>query len=162
MQTLISRPERTPENEGHPRQDSASRIWPWLVLALATLPAFWYVLDFESDIDPEFPRVVRPTFNAYPPPAYRFAEAGDTIDHVAVYVASAAIVLSGWGLLRGPNRRLWLAALAISLAGFWHAATPGPAAGRLARAGLASHVQSRTRRGRSVRRSRRGRRRARR
>src|SRR5436190_6097310 len=101
-------------------------IWPWLVLALATLPAFWYVMDFESDIDPEFPRVVRPTFNTYPPPAYRFAEAGDTIDHVAVYVASAATVLSAWGLVRGPSRRPWAAALAISLAGYWHAATPGP------------------------------------
>jgi hypothetical protein len=102
------------------------RAWPWLVLALATLPAFWYVLDYESDIDPEFPRVVRPTFNAFPPPAYRFAEAGDTIDHVAVYVASAAVVLSAWGCLRGGNRRLWVAALALSIAGFWHAATPGP------------------------------------
>ena len=99
---------------------------PWLVLALATLPAIWYVLDFESDIDPEFPRVVRPTFNAYPAPAYRFAEAGDTIDHVAVYIASAAIVLSGWGLIGSPRKRLWLAAMALSLAGFWHAATPGP------------------------------------
>jgi predicted protein tyrosine phosphatase len=102
------------------------RAWPWLVLALATVPAIWYVLDFESDIDPEFPRVVRPTFNTYPPPAYRFAEAGDTIDHVAVYVASAALVLSGWGCLRGRDKRPWFAALAISLAGFWHAATPGP------------------------------------
>ncbi len=111
---------------GHHAPGQRVRIWPWLVLALATLPAFWYVLDFESDIDPEFPRVVRPTFNAYPPPAYRFAEAGDTIDHIAVYVASAAIVLSAWGLLRGPKRRLWLAAMALSLAGFWHAATPGP------------------------------------
>src|SRR4051794_7648455 len=103
-----------------------SRAWPWLVLALATTPAIWYVLDFESDIDPEFPRVVRPTFNAYPPAAYRFAEAGDTIDHVAVYIASAALVLSAWGCLRGRNRRYWAAALAISLAGLWHAATPGP------------------------------------
>ena len=61
-----------------PAQGWRIRIWPWLVLALATLPAVWYVVDFESDIDPEFPRVVRPTFNAYPPPAYRFAEPGDT------------------------------------------------------------------------------------
>ena len=96
------------------------------MLALATLPAIWYVVDFESDIDPEFPRVVRPTFNTYPPPAYRFAEAGDTIDHIAIYVAAAAIVLSGWGLLRGTRKRLWLAAMALSLAGYWHAATPGP------------------------------------
>ena len=74
-----------------PAQGWRIRIWPWLVLALATLPAVWYVVDFESDIDPEFPRVVRPTFNSYPPPAYRFAEPGDTIDHIAVYVAAAAI-----------------------------------------------------------------------
>src|SRR3974377_1796632 len=101
---------------GCPEPGNRMRIWPWLVLALATLPSFWYVLDFESDIDPEFPRVVRPTFNAYPPPAYRFADAGHTIDPVPVYVPSAAIVLSGWGLLRCPSRRLWLAAMAISLA----------------------------------------------
>ncbi|MFO0888660.1 MAG: hypothetical protein U0790_05865 [Isosphaeraceae bacterium] len=107
------------------RERMAGRLWPWLALALSTVPAVWYVLDDESDIDPEFPRVVRPTFNAYPPPAYRFAEAGDTIDHVAVYVASAAIVLSAWGLVR-TRKRLWLAALAVSIAGFWHAATPGP------------------------------------
>ena len=109
-----------------PAQGRRIRIWPWLVLALATLPAVWYVVDFESDIDPEFPRVVRPTFNSYPPPAYRFAEPGDTIDHIAVYVAAAAIVLSGWGLFRGLRKRPWLAAMALSLAGFWHAATPGP------------------------------------
>ncbi|MGO9600903.1 MAG: protein tyrosine phosphatase [Isosphaeraceae bacterium] len=101
-------------------------LWPWLVLALAMVPAIWYVLDYESDIDPEFPRVVRPTFNTYPPPAYRFAEPGDTIDHIAVYVASAGLVISAWGLFRGIKKRLWMAALALSLAGFWHAATPGP------------------------------------
>ncbi|WP_165228751.1 protein tyrosine phosphatase [Aquisphaera insulae] len=111
---------------GHLAQGWRVRYWPWLVLALAVIPAPWYVLDFESDIDPEFPRVVRPTYNALPPPAYRFAEAGDTIDHSAVYIASAALVLSAWGVLRGRSRRAWLAALALSIAGFWHAATPGP------------------------------------
>jgi predicted protein tyrosine phosphatase len=110
------------ETEVRPRP----RAWPWLVLALATVPALWYVLDYESDVDPEFPRVIRPTFNTFPPPAYRFAEAGDTIDHAAVYIASAALVLSGWGCLRGKLKRPWVAATAISLAGFWHAATPGP------------------------------------
>ena len=109
-----------------PAQGSRITMWPWLVLSVATLPAVWYVIDFESDIDPEFPRVVRPTFNTYPPPAYRFAEPGDTIDHIAVYVAAAAIVLSGWGLFRATRKRLWLAAMALSLAGFWHASTPGP------------------------------------
>lgn len=102
------------------------RSWPWGALGLAVLPAIWYVVDYESDVDPEFPAVQRPTFNAYPPPAYRFAEPGDTIDHAAVYVASAALVLCAWGILRGPGRRAWAAALALSLAGFWHAATPGP------------------------------------
>jgi len=111
------------EQDAHGRR---IRVWPWLVLTLATLPAIWYLLDFESDIDPEFPRVVRPTFNTFPPPAYRFAEPGDTIDHIAVYVAAAVVVLSGWGLFRGSRKRLWLAAMALSLAGFWHAATPGP------------------------------------
>jgi hypothetical protein len=102
------------------------RFWPWLVLGLAVVPAAWYILDHESDIDPEFPRVVRPTFNAFPAPAYRFAEAGDTIDHAAVYISSAALILSAWGVIRGERRRPWLAALALSAAGYWHAATPGP------------------------------------
>ncbi len=70
--------------------------------------------------------MIRPTFSAYPPAAYRWAEAGDSTDHIAVYTASAAVVLSLWGLLRGREKRAWLAALAISAAGFWHAATPGP------------------------------------
>jgi hypothetical protein len=109
-----------------PTRGGSVRIWPWLVLALATVPSIWYVVDDESDIDPEFPRVIRPTFNAHPPAAYRFAEAGDTIDHVAVYVASAALVLSAYGLVRGDQKRVWTAALALSLAGFWHASTPGP------------------------------------
>ncbi|APW64187.1 hypothetical protein [Paludisphaera borealis] len=100
--------------------------WPWLVLALTTLPAFWYVVDFERSLDPEFPNVARQTYNPYPPAAYRLAVAGDTIDHAAVYVASAAVVLSVWSCLRDPKRRLRYAALALSLAAFWHAATPGP------------------------------------
>jgi len=101
-------------------------LWPWIVLALSTLPAIWYVVVFESALDPEFPRVVRQTYNDYPPAAYRFAEAGDTIDHVAVYVSAAAIVLCVWSCLRDPRQRLRYAALALSLAAFWHACTPGP------------------------------------
>jgi hypothetical protein len=109
-----------------PMRKALARAWPWLVLALTAVPSVWYVLDYDSDIDPEYPTVRRPTFSRFPPPAYRFADAGDTIDHVAVYVASAAIVLAGWGLLRSPQKRAWLAILACSLAGYWHAATPGP------------------------------------
>jgi hypothetical protein len=104
------------------------RFWPWLVLALTAIPAVWYVLDFENDTDPELPGVVRPTFSPYPPAAYRFAEACDTIDHVAVYVSSAALVLAAWGWFRNPRDRIWAAAVALSAAGFWHAATPGPLA----------------------------------
>ena len=107
---------------------SRLRFWPWLVLALTAIPAVWYVLDFENDIDPELPGVVRPTFSPYPPAAYRFAEACDTIDHVAVYVSSAALVLAAWGWFRNPRERIWAAAVALSAAGFWHAATPGPLA----------------------------------
>ena len=112
----------------HQPRPSRLRFWPWLVLALTTIPAVWYVFDYENDIDPELPEVVRPTFSTYPPAAYRFAEACDTIDHVAVYVSSAAMVLAAWGWLRNPRERLWLAALAVSAAGFWHAATPAPLA----------------------------------
>jgi hypothetical protein len=107
-------------------QGNLARFWPWLVLALSTFPSIWYVVDFEDDVDPEFPSVVRPTFSKFPAPAYRFADAGDTIDHAAVYVASAAIVLAGWGLYRSAGDRLWLVALVLSAAGFWHAATPAP------------------------------------
>ncbi len=88
-----------------PRRASRLRFWPWLVLALTTIPAVWYVFDYENDIDPELPRVVRPTFSPYPPAAYRFAEACDTIDHVAVYVSSAALVLAAWGWFRNPRAR---------------------------------------------------------
>jgi Tyrosine phosphatase family len=111
-----------------PARASRLRFWPWLVIALTTIPSVWYVFDFEDDIDPELPSVVRPTFSRYPPAAYRFAEACDTIDHVAVYVSSAALVLAAWGWFRSPHRRLWIAAVALSAAGFWHAATPAPLA----------------------------------
>ena len=36
------------------------RFWPWLVLALTVIPAVWHVVDFDEDIDPEFPTVIRP------------------------------------------------------------------------------------------------------
>ena len=111
----------------NPSKRRIKRAWPWVALLLAVVPSVWYILDPETDLDPEFPKVVRQTFNAYPPAAYRLAEAGDTIDCVAVYVSSAALVLSCWGLFRSPgSRRLWGAAVALSLAAFWHAATPGP------------------------------------
>jgi predicted protein tyrosine phosphatase len=102
------------------------RAWPWLLLVLSTLPALWYILAYPTEIDPEFPRVQRPTFSAYPPFAYRLAEPADTIDHVAMYEAAAALVLCAWGLWRDRGKRAWVAALALSMAAFWDASTPGP------------------------------------
>lgn len=101
--------------------------WPWVVLLAALLPAVWHVVSFPDDIDPEFPAVARPTFNHRPPPAYRLAEPGDTIDRVAIYVASLAVVLAVGGLWKaGNDHGLWVAGLAAALAALWHASTPGP------------------------------------
>jgi hypothetical protein len=102
-------------------------LWPWLVLVLTAIPAFWHVLDYPNDLDPEYPEVERPTFNRLPPPAYRLAEAGDTIDRVAIYVSAGAMVLAVTGLMLSRGRRgLWLSAFALAGAAFWHASTPGP------------------------------------
>ncbi len=103
------------------------RAWPWLVLFLAVVPAIWHVVDFPDDIDPEFPRVARPTMSRRPPPAYRLAEPGDTIDRVAIYFSSAAVMLSIAGcVLERKNLGLWPGMLALALAAYWYAATPGP------------------------------------
>jgi hypothetical protein len=100
---------------------------PWLVLALAVLPAIWHVLDFPEDRDDEYPAIQRPTFNPLPPPAYRLAEPGDTIDRIAIYTSSLAIILSVVGWVASWNRPgLWPSALGISLAAFWYGANPGP------------------------------------
>ena len=101
--------------------------WPWLILAAAAVPAVWHVVDFPEDVDDEFPTVERPTFNPMPPPAYRLAEPGDTIDRVSIYFAAGASMLAAIGLLRARGRvALWPSATALALAGLWHAATPGP------------------------------------
>jgi predicted protein tyrosine phosphatase len=101
------------------------RFWPWLALVLAFATAVWHNIDFPEDVDPEFPAVVRPTFNRRPPPAYRLAEPGDTLDRIAIYTSALALVLSlvGLSVRRGG---LWPAAVALSAAAWWHAVTPGP------------------------------------
>src|SRR5262249_20904577 len=76
------------------------RYGPWLVLALAVVPAVWRAVEFPTDIDPEFPTVLRPTFSPLPPPAYRFAEPGDTIDRVAICAAAVGVVLAFAGAWR--------------------------------------------------------------
>jgi hypothetical protein len=109
------------------RNNPLRRLWPWLLLGVMTLPAVWHVVHFPDDVDIEFPRVLRPTMSAFPPPAYRLAEPGDTIDRIAIYVSSLAIVLSASGLWQSRgSRRPWVAALALSLAAFWYGANPGP------------------------------------
>jgi hypothetical protein len=99
----------------------------WLVLLLAVIPAVWHVLDFDEDVDPEFPTVIRPVFSRVPPSAYRLAEPGDTLDRIMIYLSAAGVVLASGGLLRSQRNTLWPAALALSLAGLWYGATPGPA-----------------------------------
>lgn len=103
------------------------RQWPWLVLATLLIPAVWHVVDFEEDIDPEFPRVERPTFSRVPPSAYRLAEPGDTLDRIELYLSALAVVMAGAGLAAGRPRGAWPAGFAISLAVLWYSATPGPA-----------------------------------
>jgi len=105
---------------------ASRRLWPWLVLALTVIPAVWHVVDFDEDIDPEFPTVVRLTFSRVPASAYRLAEPGDTLDRVMIYVSAVSVVLAASGLLVSRGRALWPAALAIGIAALWYGATPGP------------------------------------
>jgi hypothetical protein len=108
-------------------RDTLRRLRPWLILAMAVWPAVWHVLDFPEDRDDEYPGVTRPTFSRRPPPAYRLAEPGDTIDRIAIYTSSLVIVLAGtaW-VARRKQPGLWPSAVGLSLAAFWYAANPGP------------------------------------
>lgn len=106
------------------------RSWSWAILAVLLAAAVWHVVDFPTDIDGEYPGVVRPTFSPWPPPSIRLAEPGDTIDRIGLYGSSAALVLAALGWVRGrwvnSESSLWPAAAALALAASWHAATPGP------------------------------------
>jgi hypothetical protein len=103
------------------------RLRPWLILAMAVWPAVWHVVDFPEDRDDEYPGVQRPTFSRRPPPAYRLAEPGDTIDRIAIYTSSLAIVVAatGWVASR-KDPSLWPSAMGIAVAAFWYGANPGP------------------------------------
>lgn len=109
--------------------------WHWLALGLLAGVAIWHAVDFADAPDPDFPRVIRPHFNAHPPAAYRLAEPGDTLDRVGLYLAAGSLTLALTGLVRvgrvraagePPSRGLWPAATALGLAATWYAATPGP------------------------------------
>jgi Tyrosine phosphatase family len=102
------------------------RQWPWLLLALTLIPAVWHVVDFDEDIDPEFPKVERPTFSRLPASAYRLAEPGDTLDRIELYLSALAVVMAAGGLVAGRRPGFWPAGLAIALAAVWYSATPGP------------------------------------
>ncbi len=45
--------------DGKTARNLARRFWPWVVLALTVIPAVWHVVDFEEDIDVEFPNVIQ-------------------------------------------------------------------------------------------------------
>src|SRR3954468_18381030 len=111
-------------------QSSLRRHWPWAILALLAGLAAWYVLDFEEDVDPEFPAVARPTFGRFPSPASRRAEPGDTLDRVGIYLAAGGMIVASVAALgawrRGDPARPWAGAFAGSLAAFWESANPGP------------------------------------
>ena len=105
----------------------ARRFWPWLVLGLTVIPAVWHVLDFDEDLDVEFPGVIRPVFSVVPPAAYRLAEPGDTLDRIMIYFSATALVISASGLVLARGGGLWPAAVALSVGALWYSGTPGPA-----------------------------------
>ena len=109
-----------------PARRPMRRFWPWVLLALMATPAVWHFVDFPGDVDGEYPNIVRPTFSARPPSAYRLAEPGDTIDRVALYASSVVVALAAAGWIVTRRARLWPAAIVVGLAAVWFASTPGP------------------------------------
>ncbi len=127
------------------------------------VPAVWHVLDFDEDIDPEFPTVERPWFSVVPPAAYRLAEPGDTLDRIEIYLAAASVMLAAGGLAVDRGRGA-LAGIDGDRPGrLLVQRDAGPDGRRLARPGLEDHRRSpcvpRPARGVARRRPRAGRRR---
>jgi hypothetical protein len=104
--------------------------WPWLILGCLGGVGVWQYQAFEHDVDREYPKVVRATYNPLPPAVYRLAEPGDTLDRAALYAASGGFVasLAGWwtSLRRNRQSAFWPVAGALFLAAGWHASTPWP------------------------------------
>ncbi len=102
------------------------RFWPWLVLLLTLIPAVWHVVDFDEDLDVEFPNVIRPTFSRVPAAAYRLAEPGDTLDRIMIYFSAAGLVMAASGLALSRGGGCWPAAIALAAGALWYSGTPGP------------------------------------
>ncbi len=117
----------TPEMAStRPRPSFLALAWPWIVLLVSTVPAIWHFVDFPSDIDEEYPKVIRPTFNVRPPSAYRLAEPGDTIDRVALYASAAILSVAALGWIVGRQAAMWPSVIALGALTFWFSVTPGP------------------------------------
>ena len=101
-------------------------FWPWVVLLLTLIPAVWHVVDFDEDLDVEFPTVIRPTFSRVPAAAYRLAEPGDTLDRIMIYFSAAGLVISVCGLALSRGGGCWPAAVALAAGALWYSGTPGP------------------------------------
>jgi predicted protein tyrosine phosphatase len=112
--------------DGKTARNLLRRFWPWVVLALTVIPAVWHVVDFEEDIDVEYPNVIRPTFSRVPPSAYRLAEPGDTLDRIMIYFSAAGLVIAASGLVLSRGRGCWVAAVALAAGALWYSGTPGP------------------------------------
>lgn len=124
MQSLSERANDVPRSATYLR-----RYWPCLLLIVVFGVAWLVTVLPESALDGELPTVLRPTFSAHAPAAYRLAEPGDTLDKVGVYLSAVAIALSALGWLlaaRGGKTALWPGALATSLMFVWESATPWP------------------------------------
>lgn len=121
--------ERTRGNStAQPRTHTLA--WAWATLLATTLPALWLIWHEETAPDGEYPMVERPTFSPYPPIAYRWAEPGDTLDKIALYLSAAGLVLAFGQIVRrvssGASIRLWPLAAACFVAVGWNAVTPWP------------------------------------
>ncbi len=129
--------DKTPTSPPAPYPLNSSRSflresWPWFLLLIPLGIAVWHLLYFPDGIDGEFPGVKRPTFSRYPPPAYRLAEPGDTIDRVSLYLGAVAMGLSLIGIIRSALLRDrqailgWIAGLLMLSVITWHFTNPWP------------------------------------
>lgn len=120
--------KRTGFRLGWPR--GLLRHWPWLGILGVLAAAIGLGYHFPDDLDREYPSVARPTFSPHPPMAYRWAEPGESIDRLSLYLASIGVggTILGYLRCRRLGHPIGLRPLAIAwfLAAAWHSATPWP------------------------------------